>query len=209
MNYSYKKRVIALVFSILMLLSLFGCKSKIKNMNANEALLLVNGEVIMTVGEFRHLIAKYSVSHDILGTETIKEEMLFIQQAELYIMAYTAAQAGLTVEYNQLEEEFENHMAEIQDTDVYGNQLLYSVTLQEALVMDDAAYKKWTIEQSLKEYQADALLQDIASVYANVKDGEVMREYLQQHLMHLTSFYNIEIRYPGVNSKDLTFETHL
>ena len=209
MNYSYKKRIIALVFSILMLLSLFGCKSKIKNMNAGEALLLVNGEVIMTVGEFRHLIAKYSVSHDILGTESIKEEMLFIQQAELYIMAYTAAQAGLTVEYNQLEEEFENHMTEIQDTDVYGNQLLYSVTLQEALVMDDAAYKEWTIEQSLKEYQADALLQDIASVYANVKDGEVMREYLQQHLMHLTSFYNIEIRYPGVNSKDLTFETHL
>ena len=181
----------------------------IKNMNADEALLLVNGEVIMTVGEFRHLIAKYSVSHDILGTESIKEEMLFIQQAELYIMAYTAAQAGLTVEYNQLEEEFENHMTEIQDTDVYGNQLLYSVTLQEALVMDDAAYKEWTIAQSLKEYQADALLQDIASVYANVKDGEVMREYLQQHLMHLTSFYNIEIRYPGVNSKDLTFETHL
>jgi hypothetical protein len=126
-----KKRILAFCLCLGMLFGFTGCsQSKLDRFSDHEALLLVNGEVVMTALDFRRLTIQQAVSHDIKETEELSEKELFIQQAQITLLSYFATEYGLSYDRSVLEEEYDAHMLEIQDTDLYGNELLFATTLQ-------------------------------------------------------------------------------
>ena len=65
-----KKRILAFCLCLGMLFGFTGCsQSKLDRFSDHEALLLVNGEVVMTALDFRRLTIQQAVSHDIKETK--------------------------------------------------------------------------------------------------------------------------------------------
>lgn len=201
-----KKRILAFCLCLGMLFGFTGCsQSKLDRFSDHEALLLVNGEVVMTALDFRRLTIQQAVSHDIKETKELSEKKLFIQQAQIALLSYFATEYGLSYDRSVLEEEYDAHMLEIQNTDLYGNELLFATTLQGALGMDSVAFRTWSIDESIKDYNIDALLEDLALLYTHITDEEILKEFMQENLLHLYEIYEIEVCYPGVTIKDLDF----
>lgn len=175
-----KKRILAFCLCLGMLFGFTGCsQSKLDRFSDHEALLLVNDEVVMTTLDFRRLTIQQAVSHDIKETEELSEKELFIQQAQIALLSYFATEYGLSYDRSVLEEEYDAHMLEIQDTDLYGNELLFATTLQGALGMDSVAFRTWSIDESIKDYNIDALLEDLALLYTHITDEEILKEFMQ------------------------------
>ena len=201
-----KKRILAFCLCLGMFFGFTGCsQSKLERFSDDEALLLVNGEVIMTALDFKRLTIQQTVSHDIKKTEVLSEKKLFIQQAQIALLSYFATEYGLAYDRSALEEEYDAHMLEIQDTELYGNELLFATTLQGTLGMDNTTFRTWSINESIKDYNIDALLEDLALLYTHITNEEILKEFMQENLLHLYEIYEVEICYPGVTVKDLDF----
>lgn len=202
-----RRRFFSLAVCAMMLFCLCGCaKSRLSAFADEEALLTVDGQPILTALDFRRLRTQQAVSHDILDTDLPREKAAFITQAEIALLSCFAEEYGLSYDRTAVEQEYDAHLLEIQDTDLYGKELLFSTALQAALGMDADAYRTWSVDEACKDYDIQELLDDIASLYSHISDAETLRELLQQNLLHLLEIHEVEIRYPGVSLRKLTFE---
>ena len=62
--------------------------------------------------------------------------------------------------------------------------------------MDSVAFRTWSIDESIKDYNIDALLEDLALLYTHITDEEILKEFMQENLLHLYEIYEIEVCYP-------------
>lgn len=201
-----RRRFFSLAVCAMMLFCLCGCaKSRLSAFADGDALLTVDGQPVLTALDFRRLRTQQAVSHDILDTDLPKEKAAFIAQAEIALLSFFAQEYGLSYDRAAVEQEYDAHLLEIQDTDLYGDELRFSTTLQAALGMDADAYRTWSVDEACKDYDIQGLLDDIASLYSHISDAETLRELLQQNLLHLVEIHEVEIAYPGVSLQNLTF----
>ncbi len=201
------KKYFLLFLTVLLLFVFCGCAKKdtVSSLLPEDPLLTIDGQVVMTVLDFQRLLIEQQVSADVKGTEISAEDELFIKSAERYILSYFAELYNVGYDKDSLYEEFDNHMEELSDEEIYGTEKLFSETLQQELGLGDDAYKEWAVSDSLLDYNVSLLLEDIADVYGNITDPIQMEEYILQNVYALFEVYDIELSYPGVKASDLTF----
>lgn len=201
------KRFLIIMLSIMLLMCVSSCssKSRIEKLDDNDPLLTADGKVLMTAGEFRQLMTEQELSKEYLGTETKKEKVLFIYQAELALLSYFAEQHGIEYDKSLLEEEYDAHLYEIQDETAYPGQLAFYTALKKEFRMTASEMKEWSVSQSYKDYNMKQLIADIAEIYGNITDGSIMKEYIQSNLLFMTEEADLTIGYPGVASTDFTY----
>ena len=112
------RRAFSIFLAVLLLLALLcaaGCskKSALEGMNPDDPLLVVNGQVIMTVQDLQRSLKEQEISHQVKGTALQKEKDLFLQKAELRILSYYAEQFSLGADQQFLETEYDAHIIEI------------------------------------------------------------------------------------------------
>lgn len=192
-------------------LSVAGCAKKdaLSGMSPESALVSVDGEVVMTVQDFERSLIEQEVSHETKGTERKKEAELFKEKAGLRILSYYAERYGLSTDEAFLQEEYDAHIVEIEDTDVYGQEKAFFDELQQALGMDDEQYKAWNVAENLIQYNVANLLDDIVDTYKAITDPVYMEEVTLENLYALVNDAEIVISYPGVSKDDLRFENLL
>ena len=110
-----------------------------------------------------------------MDTDLPREKAAFITQAEIALLSCFAEEYGLSYDRTAVEQEYDAHLLEIQDTDLYGKELLFSTALQAALGMDADAYRTWSVDEACKDYDVQELLDDIASLYSHISDAETLR----------------------------------
>ena len=132
-----------------------------------------------------------------------------MEKAELRILSYYAEQFGLGADQQFLETEYDAHIVEIEDTEVYGKEKEFFDALQQELGMSDQEYKDWNVQENLHKYNAENLLEDLAATYSYVTDPIYMEELMLENLWALLDLSPLELGYPGIEKKDLSFETIL
>lgn len=208
------RRAFSIFLAVLLLLALLcaaGCskKSALEGMNPDDPLLVVNGQVIMTVQDLQRSLKEQEISHQVKGTALQKEKDLFLQKAELRILSYYAEQFSLGADQQFLETEYDAHIIEIEDTEVYGKEKEFFDALQKEFGMSDQEYKDWNVKENLHKYNAENLLEDLAATYSYVTDPIYMEEVMLENLLALLDFSQLELGYPGVQKKDFSFQTIL
>ena len=178
-------------------------------MNPDDPLLVINGQVIMTVQDLQRSLKEQEISHQVKGTALQKEKDLFLQKAELRILSYYAEQFSLGADQQFLETEYDAHIIEIEDTEVYGKEKEFFDALQKEFGMSDQEYKDWNVQENLHKYNAENLLEDLAATYSYVTDPIYMEEVMLENLLELLDFSQLELSYPGVQKKDFSFQTIL
>ena len=198
-------------FLFLALLCTAGCsqKSALDGMNPEDPLVIIDGQVIMTVQDLQRSLKEQEISHQIKETELQAEKELFVEKAELRILSYYAEQFGLGADRQFLETEYDAHIVEIEDTEVYGKEKEFFDALQQELGMSDQEYKDWNVQENLYKYNVENLLEDLAATYSYVTDPIYMEELMQENLWALLDLSQLELSYPGIEKKDLSFETML
>lgn len=193
------------------LLCAAGCskKSALDGMNPDDPLLIVNGQVIMTVQDLQRSRKEQEVSHQVKGTALRKEKELFLQKAELRLLSYYAEKFELGADRQFLETEYDAHIIEIEDTEVYGKEKEFFDALQQELGMSDQEYKDWNVQENLHKYNAENLLEDLAATYSYIIDPIYMEEVMLENLLELLDFSQLELSYSGVQKKDFSFQTIL
>ncbi len=188
-----------------------GCaqKSAIEGMDASAALITVDGTVIMTVEDFERSLKEQEISGEVKGTQVQKEKDLFLEKAELRILSHYAELFGLSTDEAFLREEYDTHIVEIQDTNIYDKEREFFDKLQEALGMSDEEYKEWNVSENLMKYNVTNLMDDLVDTYKYVTDPIYMEELALENLHALVGMAEVEFGYPGVGKEDLTFETTL
>ena len=208
------RRAFSIFLAVLLLLALLfaaGCskKSALEGMNPDDPLLVVNGQVIMTVQDLQRSLKEQEISHQVKGTALQKEKDLFLQKAELRLLSYYAEQFSLGADQQFLETEYDAHIIEIEDTEVYGKEKEFFDALQKEFGMSDQEYKDWNVQENLHKYNAENLLEDLAATYSYVTDPIYMEEVMLENLLELLDFSQLELGYPGVQKKDFSFQTIL
>ena len=208
------RRAFSIFLAVLLLLALLcaaGCskKSALEGMNPDDPLLVVNGQVIMTVQDLQRSLKEQEISHQVKGTALQKEKDLFLQKAELRILSYYAEQFSLGADQQFLETEYDAHIIEIEDTEVYGKEKEFFDALQKELGLSDQEYKDWNVQENLHKYNVENLLEDLAATYSYVTDPIYMEEVMLENLLELLDFSQLELGYPGVQKKDFSFQTIL
>ena len=145
-------------------------------------LVTVEGETIFTVQDLSYLMIEQEVSHEVKGTSLKTEKEVFEEAAEQRILAYIAEKLGAAEDRSFWEEEFDSHMEEIQDTDIYAEEKELSDTLQERLGMDDEAYKDWTVEKNVDAASAENLIDEITNDYQTILDPVELEENTRKNL---------------------------
>ncbi len=208
------RRAFSIFLAVLLSAALFcaaGCskKSALEGMNPDDPLLVINGQVIMTVQDLQRSLKEQEISHQVKGTALQKEKDLFLQKAELRILSYYAEQFSLGADQQFLETEYDAHIIEIEDTEVYGKEKEFFDALQKEFGMSDQEYKDWNVQENLHKYNAENLLEDLAATYSYVTDPIYMEEVMLENLLELLDFSQLELSYPGVQKKDFSFQTIL
>lgn len=204
------RRAFSIFLAVLLLLALLcaaGCskKSALEGMNPDDPLLVVNGQVIMTVQDLQCSLKEQEISHQVKGTALQKEKELFLQKAELRLLSYYAEKFELGADRQFLETEYDAHIIEIEDTEVYGKEKEFFDALQQELGMSDQEYKDWNVQENLHKYNAENLLEDLAATYSYIIDPIYMEEVMLENLLELLDFSQLELGYPGVQKKDFSF----
>ncbi len=201
------KRICILCLALFFISCMASCKrnSELEDFGVDDALILVNEQTVMTVQEFKRLLTQQAVSHEIKGIEELDEKEFFIQQAEIALLSFFAKEYGLDYDRSVVAKEYDAHMLEIQDTDLYGDELLFSSTLQTALAMDNTTFREWNIDEALKDYNVKEFLDNLAQDYMHITNAEILKELMQQTILHLMEIYNVEILYPTAEINDLDF----
>ena len=132
-----------------------------------------------------------------------------MQKAELRLLSYYAEKFELGADRQFLETEYDAHIIEIEDTEVYGKEKEFFDALQQELGMSDQEYKDWNVQENLHKYNAENLLEDLAATYSYVTDPIYMEEVMLENLLELLDFSQLELSYPGVQKKDFSFQTIL
>jgi len=199
----------SMIFLAALFLFLAGCakNADVSSLSPEEPLIKVGDQVIMTAGDFQELLLMQELSEKVKDTAPMKERDYFIYHAEYYLLSYFAEDFGLAYSRDELSEEYDFHLEEIEDTEVYGHELEFLTALQEALGLSEEAYKDWYIDYSIKAYNTENLIGDLTDVYQTITDPTRLEELIQGNLLELCSFYEVEILYPGVTVNDLTFES--
>ena len=208
------RRIFGIFLAALLLLALLcsaGCskKSALDGMNPDDPLVIIDGQVIMAVQDLQRSLKEQEISHQIKETELQAEKELFVEKAELRILSYYAEQFGLGADQQFLETEYDAHIVEIEDTEVYGKEKEFFDALQQELGMSDQEYKDWNVQENLHKYNAENLLEDLAATYSYVTDPIYMEELMLENLWALLDLSPLELGYPGIEKKDLSFETIL
>ncbi len=208
------KRICSIFLSALLLLALLcaaGCskKSALDGMNPEDPLVVVNGQVIMTVQDLQRSLKEQEISHQVKGTALQKEKDLFLQKAELRLLSYYAEEFELGADRQFLEAEYDAHIIEIEDTEVYGKEMEFFDALQKELGLSDQEYKDWNVQENLHKYNVENLLEDLAATYSYIIDPIYMEEVMLENLLELLDFSQLELGYPGVQKKDFSFQTIL
>lgn len=208
------KRICSIFLSALLLLALLciaGCsqKSALDGMNPEDPLVVVNGQVIMTVQDLQRSLKEQEISHQVKGTALQKEKELFLQKAELRLLSYYAEEFELGADRQFLEAEYDAHIIEIEDTEVYGKEKEFFDALQKELGLSDQEYKDWNVQENLHKYNVENLLEDLAATYSYIIDPIYMEEVMLENLLELLDFSQLELGYPGVQKKDFSFQTIL
>ncbi|MBQ9942535.1 MAG: hypothetical protein IJP03_05965 [Christensenellaceae bacterium] len=202
------KKVLSLLLCLLFCMTACGAPSVLEE-DAATPLLAVDGKTIMTVEDFSRICTEQQVSADVRGTDTVSEKDLFIKAAEQRILARFAEIYQVDEPADELMDEFDRHMEEIADTEVYGAELAYSEKLQQQLKLDDAAYKAWTVEENRIARSAENLLADIAGEYKTLIDPIEMEEAILRNLEMLLDMYDVRVYYPGLAEEKRSFQTVL
>jgi len=200
------KKILSLLIIPLLLLSGCGAAPTVLEQPPSTVLVSIDGESVMTVEDLSQLVVQQEISSDIKGTALKEEKQLFLEASETRILSYFAVQFGLEEDKQSLEKTFDEHMEEIADTDVYGQEKLFSDTLQKALDMSEQEYRTWTINQSFVANSAENLIADIAATYRNISDPIEMEESILKNLEALAEIYDIEVNYPGVPANKTSFQ---
>lgn len=208
------RKVFCIFLAVLLSAALFcaaGCskKSALDGMNPDDPLVIVNGQVIMTVQDLQCSLKEQEISHQVKGTALQKEKELFLQKAELRLLSYYAEKFELGADRQFLETEYDAHIIEIEDTEVYGKEKEFFDALQQELGMSDQEYKDWNVQENLHKYNAENLLEDLAATYSYIIDPIYMEEVMLENLLELLDFSQLELSYPGVQKKDFSFQTIL
>lgn len=208
------KRICSIFLSALLLLALLctaGCsqKSALDGMDPEDPLVVVNGQVIMTVQDLQRSLKEQEISHQVKGTALQKEKDLFLQKAELRLLSYYAEEFELGADRQFLEAEYDAHIIEIEDTEVYGKEKEFFDALQKELGLSDQEYKDWNVQENLHKYNVENLLEDLAATYSYIIDPIYMEEVILENLLELLDFSQLELGYPGVQKKDFSFQTIL
>lgn len=196
------------VFAALLLIFM-GCAKEmdIDSLSPDTPLLRVGEDVLMTAGDFQELLLMQDLSEEIRETAPMKQKSLFVYHAEYYVLSYFAEEFGLDYSLDNLSEEYDFHLEEIEDTEVYGNELKFLNALQDALNLTDQDYKSWYIRYSVREYNTANLIEDLTGVYGMITDPVRMEELILENLHELCNVYEVEILYEGVTLQDLSFES--
>ncbi len=200
------KKLLLCLLSAALLLCGCAAKTTVLNEAPSTVLVSIDGESIMTVEDLSRLMTQQEVSHDTKGTDLAEEKDVFEKEAESRILSYFAVKFGLQEATIDLNQEFDTHMEEIQDTQTYGNEKLFSDTLQKTLGMSDQEYKEWTVNENYISYNVQNLLDDISSNYKSIVDPAEMEEDILKNLEELTNMYDIRINYPGIAPQKKTFQ---
>ncbi len=192
------KKLIPLLLVLLLLFA--GCQeASVLEDDPSTPLVTVEGETIFTVQDLSYLMIEQEVSHEVKGTSLKTEKEVFEEAAEQRILAYIAENRSFW------EEEFDSHMEEIQDTDIYAEEKELSDTLQERLGMDDEAYKDWTVEKNVDAASAENLIDEITNDYQTILDPVELEENTRKNLEALAEMYDARIQYPGLSEEKRTF----
>ncbi len=160
----------------------------------------------MTVRDFERSKKEQEISHKTKGTDLKKRQIFFKEKAGLRILSYYATRYGLSTDEAFLNEEYDTHIVEIQDTDVYGQEKAFFDELQQELGMNDDQYKAWNVAENLIQYNVSNLLDDIVDTYKAITDPIYMEEVTLENLYALVNDAEIVISYPGIDKEDLRFE---
>ena len=197
------KKLIPLLWVLLLLFA--GCQeASVLEDDPSTPLVTVEGETIFTVQDLSYLMIEQEVSHEVKGTSLKTEKEVFEEAAEQRILAYIAEKLGAAEDRSFWEEEFDSHMEEIQDTDIYAEEKELSDTLQERLGMDDEAYKDWTVEKNVDAASAENLIDEITNDYQTILDPVELEENTRKNLEALAEMYDARIQYPGLSEEKRT-----
>ncbi len=199
------KRWIALLLCGAMALALWGCAAE-EEIPGDQALLTVNGEVIFTGQDLENYMIEQEVRYEVRGQAQDSRDEVFREMAERRLLAYAARQLGINADTTFLEEQYDLHMEEIQDTDIYGDELEFAEKLQEALGMDDETFRQWNIDENIIEYDIENLLTDVTDSFSQIQTAEIMEEQMVENLAAFLRMYEIECTYSGMEDWFPTFE---
>lgn len=198
------RKVFVLLGCLLFLL--WGCAPAEAEVADDQALLTVNGEVIFTGKDLANYMTEQRIQKEVRGKEEDSQKEVFEKMAEKRLLAHIAAELGINEDPSFLEEQYDLHMDEIQDTDVYGDELEFSQKLQEALGMDDEAFRQWNIAENIIDYDVDNLISDVTESFNQIQNAEDMEQVVAENLRVFLEMYDIECTYPGLENWMPTFE---
>ena len=143
-------------------------------------LVTVEGETIFTVQDLSYLMIEQEVSHEVKGTSLKTEKKCLKRRRNSASWPISRKSWALRRTAASGSEEFDSHMEEIQDTDIYAEEKELSDTLQERLGMDDETYKDWTVEKNVDAASAENLIDEITNDYQTILDPVELEENTQK-----------------------------
>lgn len=179
---------------------LFGCAAPaLEDLPPDTPLLSINGETLISSQDFATKKLEQELSGEMLGTTVREDEELFFYMAEYRVASYLAELAGVGVEDALLEEEYDSHMSEIQDTEVYPNQLAFTQAFQEQAGFTDEQMKTWNTEEYRYQLNAEALTTSIARDFGNLADAFEIEWAIRDNLDAFLSMQELTCSYPGLS----------
>lgn len=193
------KKGMGILLCLVLLLALWGCaKEQEAEIPEEQALLAVNGQVIFTGKDLANYQIEQKVQQEVRGKTPLSQEEVFRKMAEKRLLAYFAGEVGVAGDPSALEDQYDMHLEEIQDTELYGDELKFTQKLQEALQMDDDTFRKWNIDENMIEHDVENLISDVAKSFQQVQVAEDIEEKILENLRVFIEMYDITCTYPGL-----------
>lgn len=189
---------------------LSGCAApSVLEWEEDKPLLAIEGETIITVKDLRRRMVEQAVYHEMKGTSEFTEKEVFLDMAERWTLSYFADQFGIAADIQSIQNEYDDHMIEIEDTDVYGDEKKILEALRLRLDMNEEEFRNWNIHETWIDRNVENIVEDVADSFQNIIDSVQMEEHILGNLQALIEMYDIECFYPNVGVENLTFEKML
>ena len=204
-----KKRILLVCLCFVLVLVFVACSgTKLSKFAPDDPLITIGDEVIMTVQDFLYLQTEQTLQKEYFDSKPISEKELFELWAERYILAYLSRHyAENEVTRGSIESDFDGNLAEMEENPAeYKTQLAYIEAYKEQTGLSAEAYKTWSVDVMMIQYEVDALIEDIAEHFPAVTDPTLLEENVIETVFLLVADQDIEIFYPGLIIESLTFK---
>lgn len=174
--------------------------------SAEEPLLTVNGEVLLTARDFIFAEKYDTAFNKLLKRKVPKKEELFIALAEQAMCALFAEKYGVNADAVQIGADYALFLSDLTEEDA---EYKCIEQVKEELGMNDKAFEELFVLRAYRSDSAKALVSDIAALYTNTVDAAAMEEHILLELYALEEAYDITVAFPEMEGHIFSYESVL